>query len=161
MWRNWQTRRLQVPVPFGAWRFDSSHPHYVRIAQILSNSQQKKRAYTELISTGPELARTIISPLLARQLLSLVSILPQTSEPMRLFDAHSASVLFADYIRVLTTSSYLSPQHCPCGFYVPVSRRCKCSPSQIERYMSKISGSLIDRINIHTLFYFFSILYEQ
>ena len=27
MWRNWQTRRLQVPVSFGSWRFDSSHPH--------------------------------------------------------------------------------------------------------------------------------------
>ena len=26
MWRNWQTRRLQVPVGFGPWRFDSSHP---------------------------------------------------------------------------------------------------------------------------------------
>ncbi len=27
MWRNWQTRRLQVPVSFSSWRFDSSHPH--------------------------------------------------------------------------------------------------------------------------------------
>ncbi len=32
MWRNWQTRRLQVPVPFGAWRFDSSHPHWTVIS---------------------------------------------------------------------------------------------------------------------------------
>ena len=29
MWRNWQTRRLQVPVGFGPWRFDSSHPHFI------------------------------------------------------------------------------------------------------------------------------------
>ncbi len=29
MWRNWQTRRLQVPVGLGSWRFDSSHPHYL------------------------------------------------------------------------------------------------------------------------------------
>ena len=28
MWRNWQTRRLQVPVSFGRWRFDSSRPHF-------------------------------------------------------------------------------------------------------------------------------------
>src|SRR4051812_14385126 len=27
LWRNWQTRRLQVPVLFGAWRFESSQPH--------------------------------------------------------------------------------------------------------------------------------------
>ena len=111
--------------------------------------QYEKGPVPKSIGTGPELARTIISPLLARQSVSPVSRLPQTSEPMRLFDAHSASVLFTDYIRVLTTSSYLSPQHYPCGFHGPVSRRCKCLPSQIERYMSNISSSLIDRINIH------------
>ena len=38
---------------------------------------------------------------------------------------------------------------CPCGFYGSDSRRCRCSPGQIERYMSKISGPLIDRIDIH------------
>jgi hypothetical protein len=27
MWRNWQTRRLQVPVGATSWRFKSSHPH--------------------------------------------------------------------------------------------------------------------------------------
>ena len=38
---------------------------------------------------------------------------------------------------------------CPCGFYGSDSRRCKCTPGQIERYLSKISGPLIDRIDIH------------
>jgi magnesium chelatase family protein len=38
---------------------------------------------------------------------------------------------------------------CPCGFYGSDTRRCKCTPGQIERYMSKISGPLIDRIDIH------------
>ena len=38
---------------------------------------------------------------------------------------------------------------CPCGFYGSDSRRCKCAPGQVERYMSKISGPLIDRIDIH------------
>jgi len=38
---------------------------------------------------------------------------------------------------------------CPCGFYGSDSRRCRCSVGQIERYMSKISGPLIDRIDIH------------
>ncbi len=38
---------------------------------------------------------------------------------------------------------------CPCGFYGSDSRRCKCAPGQIERYISKISGPLIDRIDIH------------
>jgi magnesium chelatase family protein len=38
---------------------------------------------------------------------------------------------------------------CPCGFHGSDSRRCRCSVGQIERYMSKISGPLIDRIDIH------------
>ena len=38
---------------------------------------------------------------------------------------------------------------CPCGFHGSDSRRCKCTPNQIERYLSKISGPLIDRIDIH------------
>ncbi len=38
---------------------------------------------------------------------------------------------------------------CPCGFYGSGSRRCRCTPGQIERYLSKISGPLIDRIDIH------------
>ncbi|MBW8001570.1 MAG: YifB family Mg chelatase-like AAA ATPase [Planctomycetes bacterium] len=38
---------------------------------------------------------------------------------------------------------------CPCGYFGATSRHCKCSPNQIERYISKISGPLIDRIDIH------------
>lgn len=38
---------------------------------------------------------------------------------------------------------------CPCGFHGSESRRCRCTPAQVERYMSKISGPLIDRIDIH------------
>ena len=38
---------------------------------------------------------------------------------------------------------------CPCGYYGCDFRRCKCTPGQVERYLSKISGPLIDRIDIH------------
>ena len=38
---------------------------------------------------------------------------------------------------------------CPCGYYGTDSRKCKCTPGQIERYVSKISGPLVDRIDIH------------
>ncbi len=39
---------------------------------------------------------------------------------------------------------------CPCGYYSDPRRPCKCSPPQIERYLARISGPLIDRIDIHT-----------
>jgi magnesium chelatase family protein len=38
---------------------------------------------------------------------------------------------------------------CPCGYFGSDSRRCKCTPGQVERYLSKVSGPLIDRIDIH------------
>jgi magnesium chelatase family protein len=38
---------------------------------------------------------------------------------------------------------------CPCGYYGDAKRPCKCSPFQIERYLARVSGPLIDRIDIH------------
>jgi len=38
---------------------------------------------------------------------------------------------------------------CPCGYFGSDARRCKCSPGQIRRYLSKVSGPLVDRIDIH------------
>jgi magnesium chelatase family protein len=38
---------------------------------------------------------------------------------------------------------------CPCGFFTDPQRTCRCTPSQIQHYMSKISGPLLDRIDIH------------
>ena len=38
---------------------------------------------------------------------------------------------------------------CPCGYRNDPRRECHCTPPQIERYMGKISGPLLDRIDIH------------
>lgn len=38
---------------------------------------------------------------------------------------------------------------CPCGFRTDPRRSCSCGQSQIERYMARISGPLLDRIDIH------------
>jgi len=38
---------------------------------------------------------------------------------------------------------------CPCGYFTDPKRQCKCTPHQIERYLSRVSGPLIDRIDIH------------
>ena len=38
---------------------------------------------------------------------------------------------------------------CPCGYYTDPKRQCKCSPIMVERYMGRVSGPLIDRIDIH------------
>jgi magnesium chelatase family protein len=38
---------------------------------------------------------------------------------------------------------------CPCGHYGDAHSRCRCTPTQIQRYISRISGPLLDRIDIH------------
>jgi magnesium chelatase family protein len=38
---------------------------------------------------------------------------------------------------------------CPCGFFNDPTRECTCTPPLIQRYVSKISGPLLDRIDIH------------
>ena len=38
---------------------------------------------------------------------------------------------------------------CPCGFYSDSTRECRCTPGIIQRYLGKISGPLLDRIDIH------------
>jgi magnesium chelatase family protein len=38
---------------------------------------------------------------------------------------------------------------CPCGYRSDPRRACSCSPPQVEKYLSRISGPLLDRIDLH------------
>jgi magnesium chelatase family protein len=38
---------------------------------------------------------------------------------------------------------------CPCGYFTDPNKECTCTPPLIQRYMAKISGPLLDRIDIH------------
>ena len=37
---------------------------------------------------------------------------------------------------------------CPCGYYGSKTRKCRCSPNEIRRYLDRVSGPLLDRIDI-------------
>ncbi|MGD0919584.1 MAG: ATP-binding protein [Thermodesulfobacteriota bacterium] len=43
----------------------------------------------------------------------------------------------------------MSLRLCPCGYYADLNNECTCTIPQIQRYRSKISGPLMDRIDIH------------
>jgi len=38
---------------------------------------------------------------------------------------------------------------CPCGYFTDPKRNCRCNSTKIERYLAKISGPLLDRIDLH------------
>src|SRR5450830_1900600 len=38
---------------------------------------------------------------------------------------------------------------CPCGYHGSTVRACRCSPEQIARYQGRLSGPLLDRIDLH------------
>jgi magnesium chelatase family protein len=38
---------------------------------------------------------------------------------------------------------------CPCGYFGDLKRECRCGPAQVQRYRQRISGPLLDRIDLH------------
>jgi len=52
-----------------------------------------------------------------------------------------------DYPCQFTLIAAMNP--CPCGYLGSRVRTCRCSSSQIEKYLSKLSGPLLDRIDLH------------
>lgn len=46
-------------------------------------------------------------------------------------------------------SLYSVSRGCPCGYFTDPSRTCRCNSTKIAQYLGKISGPLLDRIDIH------------
>ena len=53
----------------------------------------------------------------------------------------------ADYPARFQLIAAMNP--CPCGFLGSTQRACRCTPDQVNRYQSKLSGPLLDRIDLH------------
>lgn len=59
----------------------------------------------------------------------------------------SRAVLSLSYPSRFILAAAMNP--CPCGFYGDTQRACNCPPEVIRRYLSRVSGPLLDRIDLH------------
>lgn len=56
------------------------------------------------------------------------------------------------YSKVIYPSNFMliaSMNPCPCGYYESTEKECQCSKTAIEKYLNRISGPLLDRIDLH------------
>ncbi len=76
---------------------------------------------------------------------NVLEVLRQPMEDARVTIARASLTL--TYPANFLLAAAMNP--CPCGYYSDPVHECSCNPAQIQKYMSKISGPLLDRIDIH------------
>ena len=53
------------------------------------------------------------------------------------------------HLRVILTPGKKATRPCPCGYHGDPSGRCRCTPDKVSQYRARISGPLLDRIDMH------------
>ena len=76
---------------------------------------------------------------------SVLEVLRQPLEDHRVTISRAAMTLTFPASFMLAAA--MNP--CPCGFFNDPVRECRCTPAQIQRYVGRVSGPLLDRIDIH------------
>jgi magnesium chelatase family protein len=76
---------------------------------------------------------------------SVLEVLRQPLEDQRVTISRAAMTLTFPASFMLAAA--MNP--CPCGFFNDTVRECRCTPLQIQRYVGRVSGPLLDRIDIH------------
>lgn len=76
---------------------------------------------------------------------SVLEVLRQPLEDKHI--AISRARYAVDYPSNFTLVASMNP--CPCGYYNHPDKECTCSPAAVHRYMGRISGPLMDRIDLH------------
>ena len=76
---------------------------------------------------------------------SVLEVLRQPLEDKHIAIARARYAV--DYPSNFTLVASMNP--CPCGYYNHPDKECTCSPAAVHRYMGRISGPLMDRIDLH------------
>ena len=125
--------RLQVARPFRNPHHSTSHTAMIGGGSGLQPGEISLSHRGVLcLDEFPEFSRQTLEAL--RQ--------PLEERVIRVSRAKASSAFPADIILVATANP------CPCGFYGAVGRDCICLPAQRQRYQSKLSGPIMDRIDL-------------
>lgn len=62
------------------------------------------------------------------------------------------AALHSQHSDIMFFSIYKAMNPCPCGYFTDPHKACRCNPNKIASNMGKISGPLLDRIDIHFCF---------
>lgn len=76
---------------------------------------------------------------------STLEILRQPLETREVTISRAAGT--ASYPCSIMLTAAMNP--CPCGYYGSTQKKCTCSPNAVKRYLSRISGPLLDRFDMH------------
>ncbi|MBL6962188.1 MAG: YifB family Mg chelatase-like AAA ATPase [Bacteroidetes bacterium] len=76
---------------------------------------------------------------------SVLEVLRQPMEERRI--TISRAKFTVDYPASFMLLAAMNP--CPCGYYNHPEKECVCSPGTVQKYLNKISGPLLDRIDLH------------
>ncbi|PWG78203.1 YifB family Mg chelatase-like AAA ATPase [Pararcticibacter amylolyticus] len=76
---------------------------------------------------------------------SVLEVMRQPLEERRV--TISRSRLTVDYPASFMLIASMNP--CPCGYYNHPDKECTCPPGAVQKYLSKVSGPLLDRIDLH------------
>jgi len=136
----WSAAGMLIDQPYVSSRPFRSPHHTASIISIIGGGQNPKPGEISLAHRGvlfldevPEFHRDVLESL--RQ--------PLESGKVIISRAKNTLEFPARFMLLLASNP------CPCGYYQDEDKECKCSFSEIQRYQKKLSGPLLDRIDIH------------
>ncbi|ORU90000.1 MAG: ATP-dependent protease [Cycloclasticus sp. symbiont of Poecilosclerida sp. M] len=132
----------QAPINIDSWQiapFRSPH-HTASSVAMVGGGSQPKPGEVSLAHNGVLFLDEL--PEFGRQVLEVLR------EPL---ENGAVSISRANHQTTFPSSFQLitAMNPCPCGYLGDLTNRCRCTPDQINRYRNKISGPLIDRIDMH------------